>query len=68
MLNPLTQARRFDPDGAYVRRWVPELAGVAGAAVHRPWLLADRPGYPAPLLALDAGRFQRGRAPIAGRS
>lgn len=68
VLNPLTQARRFDPDGAYVRRWVPELAGVAGAAVHRPWLLADRPGYPAPLLALDAGRFQRGRAPIAGRS
>ena len=61
VLNPLTQARRFDPDGAYVRRWVPELAGVAGAAVHRPWLLADRPDYPAPLLALDAGRFQRGR-------
>ena len=61
VLNPLAQARRFDPDGAYVRRWVPELAGVAGAAVHRPWLLADRPDYPAPLLALDAGRFQRGR-------
>ena len=61
VLNPLTQARRFDPDGAYVRRWVPELAGVAGAAVHRPWLLAERPDYPAPLVDLDTGRFRRGR-------
>lgn len=30
VLNPLVQARRFDPEGAYVRRWVPELAGLAG--------------------------------------
>jgi deoxyribodipyrimidine photo-lyase len=37
--NPLRQARRFDPDGAYVRRWVPELADVAGSAVHEPWRL-----------------------------
>jgi deoxyribodipyrimidine photo-lyase len=37
--NPLRQAQRFDPDGAYVRRWVPELAGVPGAAVHQPWRL-----------------------------
>ncbi|BCJ39252.1 deoxyribodipyrimidine photo-lyase [Actinocatenispora thailandica] len=52
--NLLRQAHRFDPDGAYVRRYVPELAGVAGASVHTPWRL-DRPpaGYPAPLLDLD---------------
>jgi deoxyribodipyrimidine photo-lyase len=61
VLNPLTQAKRFDPDGAYVRRWVPELAHVPGPAVHRPWLLAERPDYPAPLVALDNGRFQQGR-------
>lgn len=35
-LNLLRQARRFDPDGHYVRRWVPELAGVPGPAVHTP--------------------------------
>ncbi|MFD0263314.1 cryptochrome/photolyase family protein [Kitasatospora indigofera] len=61
VLNPLTQAKRFDPDGAYVRRWVPELAHVPGAAVHQPWLLAERPDYPAPLVGLDTGRFQQGR-------
>jgi deoxyribodipyrimidine photo-lyase len=39
VLNPLRQARRFDRDGDYVRRYVPELASVAGGAVHEPWLL-----------------------------
>jgi deoxyribodipyrimidine photo-lyase len=34
--NPVRQALRFDPDGEYVRRHVPELAGVAGKAVHTP--------------------------------
>jgi deoxyribodipyrimidine photo-lyase len=54
--NPVRQARRFDPDGEYVRRYVPELAAVAGGAVHEPWKLdpAERRAlkYPEPL-ALD---------------
>ncbi|MDH6140337.1 MULTISPECIES: cryptochrome/photolyase family protein [Kitasatospora] len=54
ILNPLVQADRYDPDGDYVRRWVPELAHVPGRAVHRPWLLADRHGYPDPIIAPDA--------------
>ena len=33
---------RFDPDGAYVRRWAPELAGLPASAIHAPWE-ADRP-------------------------
>ncbi|WP_216093792.1 FAD-binding domain-containing protein, partial [Streptomyces abyssalis] len=67
VLNPLTQARRFDPDGDYVRRWVPELAGVEGASVHRPWKLPSRErarlDYPGPLvdLAEGADRFLRAR-------
>jgi deoxyribodipyrimidine photo-lyase len=51
--NPIRQAERFDPDGRYVRRYVPELTGVAGKAVHQPWRLPDtvRSGldYPGPL-------------------
>jgi deoxyribodipyrimidine photo-lyase len=39
VLNPVRQAHRFDPEGEYVRRHVPELAGVAGGAVHEPWRL-----------------------------
>jgi deoxyribodipyrimidine photo-lyase len=66
-LNPLLQARRFDAHGEYVRRWVPELAGVEGAAVHRPWELPEerrrRLDYPDPIVDLDAGlaRFRKGR-------
>ncbi|MCB0882771.1 MAG: deoxyribodipyrimidine photo-lyase [Thermoleophilia bacterium] len=37
VLNPVRQAQRFDPGGAYIRRWVPELAGVSGARIHEPW-------------------------------
>jgi deoxyribodipyrimidine photo-lyase len=49
-LNPLRQAQRFDPDGAYVRRYVPELAGVEGRAVHTPWRLGGLAGYPDPIV------------------
>ncbi|GAA1716075.1 cryptochrome/photolyase family protein [Fodinicola feengrottensis] len=49
--NPLRQAYRFDPDGDYVRRYVPELASVPGAAVHEPWKFGGSPGYPSPLVA-----------------
>ncbi|WP_304452189.1 deoxyribodipyrimidine photo-lyase [Nocardiopsis sp. YSL2] len=48
--NPLRQARRFDPSGDYVRRYVPELVGLPGTRVHTPWR-EERPpaGYPAPI-------------------
>jgi deoxyribodipyrimidine photo-lyase len=39
VFNPLTQAARFDPDGDYVRRWVPELSAIMGGAIHTPWKL-----------------------------
>ncbi|MEW2272891.1 MULTISPECIES: cryptochrome/photolyase family protein [Streptomyces] len=67
VLNPLAQGKRHDPDGAYVRRWVPELANVEGAAVHAPWKLPEpersRTGYPEPVVSLAEGleRFKRAR-------
>lgn len=52
VFNPTTQAKRFDPAGDYVRRWVPELAHVPGAYVHEPWRRADgyAHGYPEPIV------------------
>ncbi|MDP9798323.1 deoxyribodipyrimidine photo-lyase [Catenuloplanes nepalensis] len=49
--NPIRQAQRYDPEGDYVRRYVPELAGIPGADVHMPWRLDDFKGldYPPPL-------------------
>jgi len=37
IFNPVTQAGNFDPDGAYVRRWIPELAALKSPAIHAPW-------------------------------
>ncbi|TDC63354.1 cryptochrome/photolyase family protein [Streptomyces hainanensis] len=63
VLNPLTQARRFDPRGEYVRRWVPELAGLAGPSAHRPWRAAADVDYPPPIVELTAAaeRFHAAR-------
>jgi deoxyribodipyrimidine photo-lyase len=38
IFNPVTQSRRFDPDGAFIHRWLPQLARLEGAALHAPWL------------------------------
>lgn len=60
IFNPVTQSRKFDPEGRYIRRWLPELARVPEAALHAPWQMTPieqaasgcRIGhdYPAPLV------------------
>ena len=56
IFNPVAQGRRFDPEGRYIRRWVPELAHLDGAAVHEPWTLGEAgqeslfDRYPAPMV------------------
>jgi deoxyribodipyrimidine photo-lyase len=51
IFDPVAQGRRFDPEGAYVRRWVPELRGLPDAHVHAPWQAPARKGdYPGPLV------------------
>ncbi len=37
IFNPVTQAERFDPEGNYVRRWLPELARLPARLLHAPW-------------------------------
>ena len=52
VFNPVKQGLDYDPDGDYVRRWVPELRGVVGKAVHEPWKLPGGipHGYPEPIV------------------
>ena len=38
IFNPVIQGEKFDPDGTFVRRWVPELAGLDVRYIHKPWL------------------------------
>ena len=37
MFNPILQSEKFDPDGAYIRRWVPEIARLPAGLIHQPW-------------------------------
>lgn len=72
IFNPVIQGERFDPDGEYVRRWVPELAKVPNLWIHKPWKapvsLLSAAGvtlgtdYPWPIVEHD---FARARA-LAG--
>ncbi|MDX1648383.1 MAG: deoxyribodipyrimidine photo-lyase [Myxococcota bacterium] len=51
IFNPTTQAKRFDPDGTYVRRWIPELEAAPTDRVHEPWRWPGRGDrYPDPIV------------------
>ena len=50
------QGRDHDPDGAYIRRWVPELAGIHPDGVHEPWTVGGVAGYPPPLVDSKAAQ------------
>jgi deoxyribodipyrimidine photo-lyase len=66
VFNPILQGEKFDPDGGYVRRWVPELAELPPGVIHQPWtatpLQLESAGvtlgktYPRPIVDHRAGR------------
>ncbi len=66
VFNPVLQGQKFDPDGAYVRRWVPELAQLPDRYLHAPW------DAPAAVLAAGGGgagaRLPQSRGRVDGRA
>ena len=66
IFNPMTQGIKFDPDGEYVKRWVPELGALPAKYIHQPWeataselksfgvILGDN--YPTPIIEHSFGR------------
>jgi deoxyribodipyrimidine photo-lyase len=52
IFNPVEQGKRFDPEGDYIRRWIPELARLSASEIQTPWLLPEkwRAGYPLPIV------------------
>ena len=59
VFNPVLQSQRFDADGEYIARWIPELAVLAAKDRHAPWLSSRKiAGYPdAPILDLASSRL-----------
>ncbi len=60
IFNPVSQSEKFDPDGHYLRRWLPELSGLSGKLIHQPWLAGSlKPkGYPSPIVNHAEAREQ----------
>ncbi|MGA1660172.1 MAG: cryptochrome/photolyase family protein [Burkholderiaceae bacterium] len=58
IFNPVSQSERFDPKGAFIRRYVPEIAHLSDKQIHAPWLAAgfSAQGYPPPIVDHDAAR------------
>ncbi len=66
VFNPFLQGEKFDPDGAYVRLWVPELAKLDAPLIHKPWTASSEQlaaasivlgkTYPKPIIEHDAAR------------
>ncbi len=69
VFNPITQGLKFDPQGEYVRRWIPELAHLSGKSAHEPWDVEDGYAHDYPKRIIDHAaerkvaldRYQRGR-------
>ena len=53
IFNPILQGQKFDPEGAYIRQWVPEIAGLSNKHMHAPW---------------ESGVWDRGLSGTAGGS
>jgi len=66
IFNPVSQGEKFDPEGTYIRRYVPELKGIPNSHIHKPWELTEielkgygvelGQDYPAPIVGLKEGR------------
>lgn len=61
IFNPLLQSEKFDPEGEYIRTWLPELRGVEGKAVHDPYGRGQaeevkKKGYPKPIVEHKGSR------------
>lgn len=55
IFNPISQSEKSDPDGEYIRHWLPELKGVKGKAIHAPFERLSKAefeklGYPKPIV------------------
>ena len=74
VFNPVLQGEKFDPTGAYVRRWIPELEALESPLVHKPWsappdqqAALEDAGYPPPMIDLRTSR-ERALAAYRGLS
>ena len=57
IFNPIIQSEKFDPDGDYIKKWIPELSDVPTAFIHQPWKVPNAM-YPAPIVDHASARLR----------
>lgn len=56
IFNPILQGKKFDPQGNYVKKWIPELKNLSKKFIHQPWLAPDEINYSAPIIQHEVAR------------
>ncbi|MCU1533041.1 MAG: deoxyribodipyrimidine photolyase [Arthrobacter sp.] len=56
IFNPVTQSKKFDAEGRYLRQYLPELSAVDARSIHEPWKAGTAPDYPDPVVGLSESR------------
>lgn len=57
IFNPVLQGEKFDPEGLYIKQWIPELAKIPKPFIHKPWMLPQRlTAYPSPMVSHEQSR------------
>ena len=56
IFNPVTQSQKFDPEGSFIRRWIPELADCSAKEIHAPWDHSPPKSYPARIVRHEEQR------------
>ena len=60
--NPIKQGKDHDPDGLFIKKWVPELAGLSKEIIHTPWISGSKyTNYPFPLIDEKKARNEAAR-------
>ena len=59
VFNPVRQSARYDPDGEYIRHWIPELRNAPARFIHEPWRMnPPPPNYPGPIVDHQVARLR----------
>lgn len=56
VFNPVTQAEKFDPDGIYIRKYIPEISHLSNKEIFTPWIVRNKGNYPDPIVDLESSR------------
>ena len=56
IFNPTTQGQKFDPEGTYIRKYIPEISHLSDKEIFTPWISTNKGIYPDPIVSIEESR------------